>query len=176
MSREAINIRNKNQNANITSIFNCEIHGEIRSIHKRCPKCYLDRMKNYSHVIRNRNRENRRRNSLNVINRSNIIQSESNYKPHFVPSIRNNRIFSEPINRVRRNSFTNRLRLSPFLPQILLHPPLPSIPSENNSNQTFNNNLNIDDMIRIQSLLNENDIRNYSLRDIQETSEFRSFK
>lgn len=158
MSNRAINVRNNNSRISFRSqIFVCNVHGEVRSIHNRCPKCYQDRMKNYSSQIRNRNVHTR-------INRPSSTPSNDNYRPRFLPRLQNRRLISEPLQTNVIPSIDNRLRRNNILPPIVNHPPLPLIPRLTN-----NRNFNISDMIRVQRLLNDNDIRNLTLREREET-------
>ena len=168
MSNRAINSENNTPNS---SIFNCNEHGNVRSIHNRCPICYRNRMKDYSSGVRHRNI------ILRPINRNNSSRPTS--VPNIETNINHENLFIE-----RPNTQNNIFRRN-FLPPIVEHPPIPPIPNNSlpnrNSNRrlfSINRNLHrrvnrltdIGNMINVQRLLTENEIRNISLNDTQNKS------
>jgi hypothetical protein len=188
MSNQAIPISNQrnpriNRLPRINNIFNCLIHGSISSIHKRCPKCYRDRMNQYSSLIRNRNiiprppNTTRRPDIIRIINNQSIrpysapainSQNTRNIYNFRLPSIRENRRTTLITNRTSmRNSSNSQSIRNQSLPFLLnnnhLHNNLPNTP-----NRILRDN-NLNEALRIQNLLTEEDIINISLRDRHET-------
>ena len=161
MSNIAINSRFQNA----THVFNCRKHGEVLSKHDRCPKCYLERMKNYSTSIRMRNRNSNLRNRPRTSSESESV-SENLFLPPIV------RPQSEPIPDVRL------LRRNLNFP-VIEHPPLPRLPSivDTINNRISNRrrvrnveNFDISNMLSIQRRLTENQIRNISLENTSNKS------
>lgn len=171
MSNQAINYRNPriNRLQRGSNIYNCPVHGEIGSIHNRCPQCYRDRMKEYSSGIRNRNIIPRPPNNRRIINnhRRSYSAPEVNLRnnrysirlPPIGENVRTNIIPARPSQRNlnnSRNTYLPRLSSSPYLTTNL-----------SRNIQLRENNIN--NLLRLQNLYSEDDIRNISLRDRQET-------
>ncbi len=198
MSSQAINYRDPRitRLQRINNMFNCRVHGTISSIHNRCPHCYRDRMKEYSSIIRGRNilprpprntriNNNPRSHSAPEINTRRIIDRYTNIRlPPIVErqmtQIIPPRSSSQPSSRpsLHINNNTN-------LRNIIQHPPLPPLPPRTHLRPHLRTNLpnlirdrrlrgeqngiNINNMLRIQSLFTDDDIRNISLTDRHET-------
>ena len=198
MSNQAINYRNPRitRLQRASNIYNCPVHGAIGSIHNRCPQCYRDRMKEYSSVIRDRNivprpprntriNNNPRSHSAPEINtrRSTIRHANIRLPPivesqmtRIIPPRSSSQLSS------RTNSHINNINNSR---NIIQHPPLPPLPPITYHRPHLRTNLpnlirdrrlrgeengiNLNNMLRIQSLFTEDDIRNISLIDRHET-------